>query len=325
MNELNKKFWTEEFYDMAYDIVKDRKFPILIPSFNRPDPIVMKKMFSDMTDEYNYPIFIFVRESQRADYEKNLTNKFAKIISIPDEEINSAGKTRQGSLMWLYNNGYEKAFTIDDDIPKIGFSVKGVTGKGTLVSKDGPELLSAKVFAMWQLAMEVAIEKYDIVYSGIRVHSQAWQLPNTDEDKSMLYCSGLSAGVVCWNVKELVERGLKYEDNKISGFDDTDFVIKLVAGRNLVCSFPFLWYDMPSDIVSVQNFDFDTVEERFRTSTEIVKRNHGDKEFVRYKVDKRGIPGVGINWVRVRKMFGIDKFRYNIWKDIEDKIGGKYE
>lgn len=309
-------FWTEELYNNAYDIVKDRKFPIIIMSYNRPNPIIMNKMFSDMTDEYNYPIFIYVRKSQEEEYRKYLTNKYATIVSVPDEEINSAGKTREGTLMWLYNNGYKNAFTIDDDVPKIGYSRAGKSRNGNAISIDGSELISSKVLAMWQLSMEYAQEKYGVIYSIPKTHGCSWVPDSCNADRSMLYSCTVSGIAMCWNVKEIVERGIKFEDNSISGFDDADFVIKLLAdSNNKVCNFPFIWFDMPKDMASVENFDFDTIEERFTTSTELVRKNHGDKEYVRYKVDKHGLPGVAINWSRYRKMFGISEYRFNIWND----------
>ena len=61
-------FWTEELYEKAYNIVKDRKYPIIIPSYNRPQPIVLDKFFNDFTEEYNWPIYFIVRKSQEEEY-----------------------------------------------------------------------------------------------------------------------------------------------------------------------------------------------------------------------------------------------------------------
>ena len=34
--------WTNDFYESAYKVVKDRKYPIIIPSYNRPDCLFLK-------------------------------------------------------------------------------------------------------------------------------------------------------------------------------------------------------------------------------------------------------------------------------------------
>ena len=62
---LNVKHWTNDFYNNAYDIVKDRLFPIVIPSYNRPDNTFLKWYEKHHVPGYEYPIYIVVRQSQK--------------------------------------------------------------------------------------------------------------------------------------------------------------------------------------------------------------------------------------------------------------------
>lgn len=57
------QWWTKILLENAYDLVKDHKYPILIPSYNNPSPPAVEGFLSQMDDTYNYPIILFVRKS----------------------------------------------------------------------------------------------------------------------------------------------------------------------------------------------------------------------------------------------------------------------
>ena len=156
-----EKWWTHELYDNAYDIVKDRKYPVLIPSYNNPNPNAVKGFLSKMDDEYNYPIILFVRESQYDEYVKSNEHPYVTVVKYKDELINSAGKARHWSLKWLYKNGYTHAFSFDDDLQDISYSIRGYTGKGDPKSLVIGSVNIAKVLAMWQLSVEKLEKLYD--------------------------------------------------------------------------------------------------------------------------------------------------------------------
>lgn len=208
-NDSNKIWWTRRLCDYAWNEVKDRKFPITIPSYNRFNPNILNGMLKDMDDEYNYPIFIFVRESQKDEYEKNINHPFVTIVSFPDNLINNAGAVRRAILKWSYTHGYESIFSFDDDLLNIQITEKGFTGSGELKSKVVPDMNICKVLAAWQLAMEHAENLYDVVLSGAMPMGFSWKQEYCFKDQSMLLYRGNLNQAVCINVKRLI-------DNKIS-------------------------------------------------------------------------------------------------------------
>lgn len=312
-------WWTVELCNSAYEKVRDRKYPIIIPSYNRPNPPAIKGFLngSDMSSNINYPIFVFVRDSQKEEYEASIGgHPYLKIISFPDKAIDNAGAVRRMSLKWLYQNGYEGAFSFDDDLLSIQYTTKGFKKSDGWMKSEAVEGANiSDVLAMWQLAMEHAIRNYDVMISGIMPMFISWKPEYCTEEQSMLLYRGLPSQAVCINVKGLVENELIYMDNKLCGHEDLDLVIRCIDKHKPVCVFPFLCYT--ANEMSVENWDFKDMKERFTHQQEIMKRNHSDKPWVSFVDEKRGIPQVEIKWPQVRKSLGIDKYVFNIWNNGE--------
>lgn len=320
-------FWTEELYEKAYNIVKDRKYPIIIPSYNRPQPIVLDKFFNDFTEEYNWPIYFIVRKSQEEEYRRNLTNKYVTIISYNDEEINDFGKVKNKCLEYANENGYKRIFSMDDDMFSLGFNTLVVTKNGSNVArKPKYDINSAKFFALWQLASEVCFDKYNslIVFPSIR--SSSWPYNNIDKEQSVRLICGKSPAH-CLNVEEIMKRSYKYESDRAVGFSDLDFMINLYSNGDISCSLPWIYYEMPTDYMSVQNYEwFKSLDERLEKSTKVLFERHGEKTFIKEitKTLKNGEvrrTGVKLDNIKIRKEMGISKFKFNIYEDIKQKYG----
>lgn len=313
-NNKENIWWTQEFYNKAYEVVKDRKFPIIIPSYNRPNiPSVMKGFLSHMDEYYNYPIYVFVRMSQYEDYVNQVGRmNYVTIVGIDDENMIGAGAARRMSLQWMYDHGYNSAFSFDDDLVKITYTAPALTEKGDPKSKYVKDVNISKVLAMWQLSMEKAIKDKNVMISGVMPLAFSWKEEYCFSDHSMLWYRGLPSQAVCLNVKGLIESGLQYKENKVCGHEDLDLVIRIIDSGNSVCVFPFLAHS--ASPMSVENWDFKDMNERFAHQQKIMKRNHEDKDWIKFS-DKRGIPQVSINWIRVRKKFGIKDYIFDIWED----------
>lgn len=312
--DYEEDWWTTKFYNNAYDIVKNRKYPIIIPSYNRPGiPSVMKGFLSHMDEQYNYPIYIFVRMSQYDDYINQVGKmNYVTIVGIDDEHMIGAGAARKMSLKWMYDHGYDSAFSFDDDLLGITYTVSGLTGNGDPKSKCIKNPNVSKVLAMWQLSMEKAVKEKNVLISGVMPMGFSWKSEYCQSDHSMLWYRGLPSQAVCLNIKGLVEAGLNYKENKECGHEDLDLVIRIIESGNSICVFPFMAHSAPP--MSVENWNFGSMVERFTHQQEIMKKNHGEKEWVKF-ADKRGIPQVSINWLRVRRKFGITDYIFDIWQD----------
>lgn len=321
LGDFNKdrEWWTHHFYESAYEIMENKKkWPVLIPSYNRPNTVTVRTIFNEMTPDCNYPVHLIVRASQVPEYEKYLEGIYGvDIISFPDEQINNLGAVRRTIVNWLNENGFEAGFMFDDDITELTYTFKGYTGKGELKAKylhrKGADI--PRVLAMWQICMEYGIKNFDLVASSISPMFSSWKYDYTDQEQSMMMYRGVPSQVMCINAKKFKEEGLVYPDTKECAHEDIDMAIKIVEKRLKLAMFPFLVYSANPMTPEFGNFG-STMEARMKAQQEIMYKNHHDKEYVRFE-DKRGLAQVSINWIRVRKILGIDKFRFNIWNDGE--------
>lgn len=319
----NGEWWTLEAYEKCYNIVKDRKFPITIPSYNRPNPNILSNMLNNMNDEYNYPVFIFVRDSQKEEYENSINNKFVNIISFPDKYIGNAGASRRMILKWLYSNGYDCAFSFDDDLLNIQITERGFTDKGEPKSKVVSNTNIAKVLAMWQLAMEEATKKYNVVLSCGMPMGFSWKMEYCMREGSMLWFRGNLNQAVCFSTKKLIENGIIYKDNDKVGHEDIQLVaeinkknIELGNNEMTTCVFPFLAYSVPP--MSCENFgNFGSnMEDRFRNQQKLMINNWNGTSWINFR-EKRSLCQVIINWVKYRKEIGVENYIFDIFEGVD--------
>lgn len=313
--EGNEIWWTEVFHDKAYDIVKDRKFPILIPSYNNPNPPAVQGFLSKMDEEYNYPIFLFVRDSQKEAYEAANKHPYVTVVSAPDDMIDSAGKARRWSLKWLYQQGYEYAFSFDDDACDLMFTNRGFTGKGDPKSKVVGDANISKILAMWQISMETADKRFGIGISGVYPCGFGWKEEYCQLDGSILLYRGNINQVVCLNVKKLIENGITYDCNRIAGHEDIDLIIKCLEKNIPVCTFPFINYTTPP--MDCANFGCfgNTMQDRFKAQQKLMIDRYGeDYPYLTFR-EKRGLDQCVINFRRYRKDKNIDQYVYNLFED----------
>lgn len=301
-------WWTEAMMDKCYDLVKDRKFPILIPSYNNPNPPAVRGFLSGMNEEFNYPIFIFVRESQEKSYKEENKHPYVTIVPYKDSLIDSAGKARLWSLKWLYKMGYENAFSFDDDALGIGLTKYGVTGKGDPKSEAIKNANISKVLAVWQYSMEIANEKFGVGISGIYPCGYGWKAEYCWMDESILLYRGNINQLVCLNVERLIDNGIRYFDNKECGHEDIDLIFQCLEKNIPVCTFPFINYSTPP--MDCANFSVfgNTMTERFRAQQKLMIDKYGkDYPYATFR-NKKGLDQVVINFRKYRKDKGITKY-----------------
>ena len=74
---FNVDCWQNDFRKAANKIMAKgdrKKIPICIPSYGRPDAKFFIHLANDFTETKNYPIHVFVRDSQIKDYENSFEN-----------------------------------------------------------------------------------------------------------------------------------------------------------------------------------------------------------------------------------------------------------
>ena len=69
--------------------------------------------------------------------------------------------------------------------------------------------------------------------------------------------------------------------------------------------------------MSVENWNFKDMKERFSVQQNRMKDRYGSNPWVEFPDDKRGLPQVEIKWPQVRKSLGVDEYVFNIWNNGE--------
>ena len=325
------KWWTVKFAEKAYNIVKNRKFPVTIPGYNRPAlPTLWNFGVDKFNDEKNWNFIVIVRESQYDMYMKATESfrKWVTIKSFPDEVINNAGAVRRTTQKWLNSQGIEATFQMDDDVQYLGWSCAGRKEDGYPKSqyirpKDNNYNV-CDALAMWQLAMEKAMKEYDIFISCGQQIAFSWKEDYCWKESSMQLMCGPMTQVVCFNIKRLCEEGIYHNNNVDVGFDDIDFTIRVINSGHKVCCFPWLVYGC--EALGGGNGDKATKEklqERFKHNQEVLKSNHSDKPFVKFRV-KRDLDQCCLDFRAARKFLNesydypeefIKANKVDIWED----------
>lgn len=318
---LTTDFWTNRLCDKAYDIVKERKFPIVIPTYNRPENKFIQWATSSFTEEENWPIYLVVRKSQVATYEESKYVKgfdYVHVLGFEDDEINDIGKVRK-KIVEHFSTSEQCIFMFDDDITKFSYTVPYKREKsGSNISLSVQPESPARVFAMWQLAMETAMSlRDDLIISNAMIAGFNWIDKFCDEDMSIKFMSGPQTLAVCINLDNFKKYSINYRTLVGNGHDDIDMLIRAIMAGCTACEFRWLSYYSPG--IGTDILGFETVEKRFTQQYNEMYAHYSDLDFVKWKHAK--LDNVGINWRRAIKyhneLDGVtpidtDKLMYNL-------------
>jgi len=299
---IKNDFWTNHFYNKAYDVVKDRKWPIVIPSYNRPDNLFIKWANNFMTEEKNYPIIFVVRKSQEemyknAEYIKG--KSWISILAFEDDKIDDIGKVRKAIVAELHNK-YPIIFMSDDDVSTICHSIYRLMESGSEKSQAIRIADGSQVMAMWQIGMEYGMKKYNMVMSSGLTQGFSFMKPFSDVETSICLMKGLPTNICCLDIQTIFNNGINFGSIKQVGHDDLDLLIKCLDKKLIVGSFQWLTYSTAP--IGTTCFCFDTVQKRFTYQQQQMIQNHGDKAWVK-AVNNRDLDNIGINWKIVRQEY----------------------
>lgn len=335
------EWWTDTLAKHAYDIVKDRKFPVTIPAYNRPSAPTLRNLgLINMTEDKNWEFILITRESQREMYlEATKQYKYVTIKSFPDEIINNAGAVRRETMKWLNSEGILGTFQMDDDVSMISYSHAGRKGDGYPKSAYVTGTNICDVLAMWQIASEKAFSiDNSLITCGQQV-AFSWKVEYCRSNESYCRMCGPMTQVVCFNVKRLNELQLFHNNNADVGFDDIDFTLRVIESGNQTTCFPWLVYGCEALGGGEGNIvPKDILQARFTKNQNTLKSLHQTKPYVNFRV-KRDLDQVCINWANSRKYYaekhGLDKNsdfmmypKFNIWNNgrlLEEAKEMKYE
>ena len=275
--------WTEELYERAYECVEDRKWPVIIPSYNRPC-FETQKLFK-FTECENWPVYVVIRESQRELY--NVKYPYVTYIIVPDNVISNIGNTRAFIVRFATKKGFDHIFMLDDDMKSFKYSVAATTKKGDPKAKVVDTSFS-RFMAMWQVSSE---SLQDFILTGLIPEQFAWTSDCVDADK----CTDITTlvnGAVCVNIGKLKAFGLNYQDNKIVGHEDIEMAIQCFEHGLPCVKFKFLTYRVnPSDL-----WGYSSVQERMQSQYDLMYENHKGKPYISFRKDMAGCPCVTLKY-----------------------------
>ena len=295
-------FWTNRLYNIAYDKVKDRKFPIVIPTYNRPENLFIKWATSNFTEDETWPIYLVVRKSQVNMYLESPYVKgydYINVLGFEDDEINDIGKVRK-KIVEHFSKSEQCVFMFDDDITKFTYTVpfkREKTNSKISLSVKNPKS-PARVFAMWQVAMEHAMSiREDLIISNAMIAGFNWIDKFCDEDTSIKFMSGPQTLAVCINLKNFIKYDINYRTLINNGHDDIDMLIRAILAGCTTCEFRWLSYFISG--IGTDILGFETVEKRFTQQYNEMYAHYNNIDFISWKHAK--FDNVGINWRKAIK------------------------
>lgn len=173
---------------------------IYVPSYKRSDRIMTWNVLNDCT--------YVVRESEEAAYrEAGIT----KILTAPDEEINSLAKVRQ----WIIDNTPEDiVIQCDDDISRMIY--KGKNNKVEIADKD---------------VIDMEFERVAQILSDLRLgFASCTMTGDVRKFNAEFLFKGITGGI-CWFNKECLKSRF---DNMTYIKEDTDFVLQELLQNRII-------------------------------------------------------------------------------------------
>jgi hypothetical protein len=301
-------YWTNKLYNMAYERVKDRKYPLIIPSYNRPDNRMTKYIYEHTIDSEPWDIYVVVRASQKEAYENaeyfKKCNGKVKLLAFPDKDIDDLGKVRV-EVVKYFTDKVDCVLMMDDDVNDIAYTAPYTRASGAKISVSitdkfvGKTMNFSRIMAMWQVAMEETIKIHDnVIISCPMIAGFSWAPDFCDPELSLKVMSGAQACCMCVNLNACKKYDINFRTNKGNGHEDKDFTIRAIQKGCM--SAEFRWLAYYSDGLGT-DFLNSGIAERMAKQHDEMYANFKDVDFVRWIIDRKGLKNVRINWSRATK------------------------
>lgn len=290
-----------------YEEVKNEDFeifPICVPSYNRPDPAILKSL-----ETYpELPIVLFIRNTkeQKALYKK-WRNK-CKIVLLDD--VNDLGETRAAIIDWCIENRVSQIFMMDDDVNELDFLYPHETRNGTVCMRAARQNMNRPykginpfTLRMWMKWIELANKK--LTLSTPLYRPDSWHMKNVDAPIS--YNSGACSQCIHINVKNLYKKKINYVSTAENGVEDYALQFKVMTAGLLTTVFTDLMYGCPainSHPGGCENANgYSDPNERYKMYAEKFIKNVCGEEHpgIVIKTARSGVPSIKFNWKYWRK------------------------
>ena len=231
---------------VLYNEVKDDKFdiyPICVPSYNRPNPIILKSL-----ETYpELPIILFIRNTpEQKKLYKHWRTK-CKIVLL--NGVENIGQTRKAIIDWCIQNRVSNIFLMDDDIDELDYLYPYPTKSGKICMRaarqnTGRDYKGINPFTLRMWMKMISSSKKSLTISSPAYRPDSWHMKNANAD--VIYNNGACIQCVHINVKNLYKHKLNYRDTEFCGNEDYALQFEVMSKGLLTCVFKDLMYGCPA-------------------------------------------------------------------------------
>lgn len=286
---------SEQYFETAKQLITDDQVPpIFVPSYNRPDPKILKQL----SVEPELKIVLCIRREQ-ADLYKKWEGKVGFLYL---DNVTEIGETRR-QIIEKCMPYYSNIFLFDDDITELEHTVPSITsgGKesmrkvslhyGTPPKRWTDELKLWMYYIYLQSDPQIAISS--VIYRPESWHMNYANAPQKVNSSACIQCIWL-------NLDFMREHGINYRPNYECGNEDyaVQFEIMYHGGKALTIT--DMLYNCPainSCPGGCENASgISDANLRYQWYTETAKKFYAGHPGIVYKKSKTGFPSVKFDW-----------------------------
>ena len=270
--------------------------PIFVPSYNRPDPVILKHL----EVEPELKIVLCIRREQYEMYKK-WQGKVYSIMLL--DNVHEIGETRQ-RIIENIGDSFDQIFMWDDDMLRIDYTLPSITSKGTKAMRRAgvhfhrPEDRWTDLLKLWMYYMEDT-KLSNIAISSPLYRPESWQLKY--ENAPMKVNHNACIQCVWLNLKFMREHNINYHPNYICGNEDYALQFDIMSAGGLAVTITDMLYECPP--INTQpggcenaNGYKDPVE-RYKWYVSIAKKFYNNHPGILYKKTNSGkFESVKFNW-----------------------------
>lgn len=286
-------------YKWAKDIPDEQVWPVFVPSYNRPEATLLKRLFS----EPEFPIILCIRREQEEMY-KAYQGKCPILLL---DNVTDISETRE-AIVQAAAPYYENIFMFDDDISWLDYMIPSLTKNGKESMRPsrtcfGEYPRGIDILKMWMASVMFDKSCENIALSSIGYKPDNWSPANANKRNS--YNSAALIQCIHINTNLIRSRDIHYKPMKQVGAEDYAFQFDIMEAGLLTTIYKDLMYDCPainSHSGGCEGMLGMDAENRYKMCLEASKQYYGNHPGIKYTVTKRtGFETVKFNWNYWRK------------------------
>lgn len=256
--------------------------PVFVCSYQRPNAIFLRRSF-----DYKFPLYVFIREEEYADYEYLLERPHTKLVIL--HGVKNIGQTRQKAVRYAVKKRFPKIFMFDDDVSRLdltqwdnGKARASGTIKGCRENIDG-------VLKVWE-----SIWDDDIVITGASYRPFAWGMKEHEITQTkrgqIQQCFGL-------NIKYLFNNNLNFKSSNLVGNEDLALQFEVMCNGGKAVIMNQIQYDCPAMGVGTGGCcDGEDLIAKQHRRIKAFKNYYGDDDRYVISTARSGVPSIKFNW-----------------------------